>query len=116
MLPVRFHLPGLRYNYHLNLMWITFLKNNPEYFRDGVEIGSLFGCFPTALWNGGRLTPAYDQCDAQFVNMVIKTVNDLGVPIRYTFTNPLLNEYDCDDPYCIVELPEKKWRKRDSFI
>ena len=100
MLPARFHLPGLRYNYPLNMFWVSLLEEHPEYFRDGVEIGSFFGVFPMALWNGGRLTPAYDQCDKAFVEGVIKAVNGKGIPVRYTFTNPLLNEHDCEDPYC----------------
>ncbi|MBR5896349.1 MAG: hypothetical protein IKZ39_01880 [Lachnospiraceae bacterium] len=100
MLPARFHLPGLRYNYPLNMFWVSLLEEHPEYFREGVEIGSFFGVFPMALWNGGRLTPAYDQCDKAFVEGVIKAVNDKGIPVRYTFTNPLLNEHDCEDPYC----------------
>ena len=100
MLPARFHLPGLRYNYPLNMFWVSLLEEHPEYFREGVEIGSFFGVFPMALWNGGRLTPAYDQCDKAFVEGVMKAVNDKGIPVRYTFTNPLLNEHDCKDPYC----------------
>ncbi len=100
MLPARFHLPGLRYNYPLNMFWMSLLKEKPEYFREGVEIASCFGCFPTALWNGGRLTPSYDQCDAKFIENVIKNINAQGVPVRYTFTNPILNEADCLDPYC----------------
>ncbi len=100
MLPVRFHLPGLRYNYPLNMFWVSLLETHPEFFREGVEIGSFFGCFPTALWNGGRLTPPYDQCDSKFVTSVIKNINDKGIPVRYTFTNPLLNEHDTADPFC----------------
>lgn len=95
----RFHLPGLRYNYPLNMFWISMLETHPEYFRDGVEIGSLFGIFPLALWNGGRFI-GNDQCDAGFVRSVIRAVNAKGIPIRYTFTNPLLTESDLKDPYC----------------
>jgi len=82
------------------MFWVSLLEEHPEYFREGVEIGSFFGVFPMALWNGGRLTPAYDQCDKAFVEGVIKAVNGKGIPVRYTFTNPLLNEHDCEDPYC----------------
>lgn len=99
MLPVRFHLPGLRYNYPLNMFWVSLLKTHPEFFREGVEIGSFFGSFPYALWNGGRLLK-YDQCDSDFVKNVIKAVNDQGIPVRYTFTNPVLEESDLDDPFC----------------
>ena len=96
---VKFHLPGLRYNFPLNMFWLSLMEQHPEYFREGVEIASFFGSFPLALWNGGRLT-GNDQCDAAFVKNVVKTINSKGIPIRYTFTNPLLTEEDLDDPFC----------------
>ncbi|MBQ2936534.1 MAG: hypothetical protein IJD96_09920 [Lachnospiraceae bacterium] len=99
MKKVRFHLPGLRYNYPLNMFWVSMLKQYPEYFREGVEIASFFGCFPFSIWNGGRLV-ANDQCDAAFVHNVIKNINATGIPVRYTFTNPLLTKEDLDDPFC----------------
>ncbi len=96
---VKFHLPGLRYNYPLNMLFLSLLKTHPEYFREGVEISSFFGEFPTSLWSGGRYCND-DQCDAAFVKGVIKNINEQGVPVRFTYTNPLLNEHDLDDPYC----------------
>lgn len=99
MVKARFHLPGLRYNYPLNMFWVSLLEQYPQWFREGVEIGSFFGCFPIALWNGGRLI-AHDQCDANYVKNVVKSVNAKGIPVRYTFTNPLLTEADLSDPYC----------------
>ena len=96
---VRFHLPGLRYNYPLNMMLLSMMDKYPHFFREGVEIGSFFGEFPTSRWNGGRFSNG-DQCDERFVREVVKTINAQGIPIRYTFTNPLLNEYDLEDAYC----------------
>ncbi|WP_026652393.1 hypothetical protein [Butyrivibrio proteoclasticus] len=96
---VYFHLPGLRYNYPLNMFWLSMLKKYPHYFREGVEIASFFGSFPLSLWNGGRLTNN-DQCDAAFVSNVVKNINAQGVPVRYTFTNPLLTEEDLTDKFC----------------
>lgn len=98
-LKARFHLPGLRFNYPLNMFWVSLLETYPERFRDGVEIGSFFGSFPVSLWNGGRLI-THDQCDAAFIQNVVKSINAKGIPVRYTFTNPLLNEHDLDDPFC----------------
>lgn len=95
----RFHLPGLRYNYPLNMMFLNMLKRMPEYFREDVEIASFFGEFPTSYWNGGRYANG-DQCDARFVQEVVKNINAQGVPIRFTYTNPLITENDLDDPYC----------------
>ena len=96
---VNFHLPGLRQNFPLNMLFVNFLETKPEFFREGVKIASFFGEFPTSLWNGGRVSN-YDQCDGAFVKNVIKAVNDKGIPIRYTYTNMLLNEEDLQDPYC----------------
>lgn len=96
---VKFHLPGLRYNYPLNMLFLSLLKSYPYYFREGVTIASFFGEFPTSLWNGGRPSKN-DQCDAGFIQGVIKNINSQGIPVRYTYTNPLLTEYDLEDPYC----------------
>lgn len=96
---VRFHLPGLRQNYPLNMLILGLLEVKPEYFREGVKIASFFGEFPTSLWNGGRNSMS-DQCSASYVENVIKSINAKGVPIRYTYTNMLLNEEELKDPYC----------------
>ncbi len=95
----RFHLPGLRYNFPLNMFWISMLKQFPEYFREDVEIGSCFGEFPMSLWAGGRFS-GVDQCDAGFIKRVIKSINDNGIPVRYTYTNPEITKEDLNDPYC----------------
>lgn len=96
---VRFHLPGLRYNYPLNMLMLSMTKTYPHYFREGVEIASFFGEFPTSRWNGGRYS-GDDQCDAAFVRAVVATINRAGIPVRYTYTNPLINEADLQDAYC----------------
>ncbi|MBQ1290585.1 MAG: hypothetical protein IIY28_04470 [Lachnospiraceae bacterium] len=96
---LRFHLPGLRYNFPLNMMWISLLETHPEYFREGVEIASIFGTFPPAKWNGGRFC-GNDQCDASFVRSVIRSINEKKIPVRYTFTNPLITKADLEDPFC----------------
>lgn len=99
MQKVRFHLPGLTYNYPLNMFWVSLLKTHPEFFREGVEIGSFFGVFPFSLWNGGRLLRD-EQCDPNFVKEVVKNVNAQGIPVRYTYTNPLIEEEDIHDSFC----------------
>ncbi len=96
---VKFHLPGFRNNFPLNMLMLKMLDAFPKFFREGIEITSFFGEFPTCLWNGGRYSGG-DQCDAGYVRQVIKTVNAAGVAIRYTFTNPTITEQDLSDPYC----------------
>lgn len=96
---VIFHLPGLRFNYPLNMLMLSFLESQPEYFREGVKIGSFFGEFPTSAWAGGRDVFG-DQCDTGFIRNVIKTINSHNIPIRYTYTNPILEPDELDDFYC----------------
>ncbi|MBQ8316679.1 MAG: U32 family peptidase [Lachnospiraceae bacterium] len=96
---VKFHLPGLRRNFPLNALFAGMLKGQPEFFREGVTIGSCFGEFPTSLWNGGRNSRG-DQCAPDYVQAVIKSLNSWGIPVRYTYTNMLLEEEDLADPYC----------------
>lgn len=96
---VRFHLPGLRQNYPLNMTLLSMLEKRPQYFREGVKISSFFGEFPMSLWNGGRRSHN-DQCSADYVKNVIQSINGKGVPVRYTYTNMFLDEEDLKDPYC----------------
>ena len=63
---VKFHLPGLRQNYPLNMLILSLMEQKPEFFREGIQIASFFGEFPASLWNGGRPSN-YDQCDADYV-------------------------------------------------
>ena len=90
---VWFHLPGLRQNFPLNMMLLSMLEKRPHYFREGVKIASFFGEFPMSLWNGGRRSPN-DQCDAGYIQSAVKSINDKGVSVRYTYTNMFLDEED----------------------
>ena len=102
---VKFHLPGLRANFPINMVLVKLMQKFPEYFREGLEIASFFGEFPTSLWNGGRYNFG-DQCSADYIRNVIKAVNAEGIPIRFTYTNPSITEEDLADPYCNFCLRE----------
>ncbi|MBR7089895.1 MAG: hypothetical protein IKI46_05320 [Lachnospiraceae bacterium] len=111
----KFHLPGLRNNFPLNMMVINLLESDPEWFRDGVRIESVYGEFPMSLWNGGRGS-SDDQCNAEYVTNVIKTLNAHNVSVRLTFTNMTLTEYECEDPYCNFCLDEIAKDERNAVI
>lgn len=95
---VRFHIPDFLRFYHLNQILLTMLETYPERFRDGVEIASVYGAFPASLWNGGRMMPG--SCDAKTVRTVIEGFNQKKIPLRFTFTNPMLTEAHLDDAFC----------------
>ena len=94
----RFHLPDFTKHFIFNIVFAEFLKECPDYFREGVEIASVYGTFPPAIWNGGRFQ--YGQCDKGFIKQVIKEFNNRGIPLRFTFTNPVLEKKHVHDEYC----------------
>lgn len=95
---VRFHLPDFSGRFKLNLLFAEMLKGCPEYFREGVEIASFYGVFPPSVWNGGRPQPGV--VDKEYIKRVIKEFNGRGIPLRFTFTNPVLEKKHLDDPFC----------------
>ncbi len=95
---VKFHIPDFTTHFKFNLVFLSMLKNCPYYFREGVEIASVYGAFPPSLWNGGRIIGG--TCDEGFVKQVISSFNSQGIPLRFTFTNPILTEEHLADPFC----------------
>ena len=99
---VRFHLPDFSGNFKLNFMFAEMLKQRPEFFREGVEIASFYGVFPPCLWNGGRTQGG--MTDKNYIKNVIKAFNDRGIPLRYTFTNMMLEKKHLSDDRCNMIL------------
>lgn len=103
---IKFHLPDFWSHGPLNLALIDMIKEHPEYFRDGVEVASVYGCFPPAVWNGGRNINGY--ADERAITHVLDEFNKRGIPCRFTFTNPLLTEEHMSDRFCnrLVQLAD----------
>ena len=99
---VRFHLPDFSGSFKLNLLFAEMLKNRPEFFREGVEIASFYGVFPPCLWNGGRSQGG--NTDRNYMRAVIKEFNDRGIPLRFTFTNIMLEKKHLSDERCNMML------------
>lgn len=95
---VKFHLPDFAVHYRYNLIFLSMYQNCPQYFRDGVKIASVYGTFPQSLWNGGRSMSGI--CDKSYVKAVVRSFDKIGIPLRFTFTNPLITEEHLDDEFC----------------
>ena len=94
----RFHLPDFAIHFKFNLIFTEFLEKRREYFREGVEIASFYGTFPPSLWNGGRTQSGV--CSKSYVKGVIQAFNERGIPLRFTFTNPLIEKKHLYDDFC----------------
>lgn len=95
---VYWHLPGLC-NFRLyNQILLNVMKDYPSRFKEGYNIGSVYGTFPGAIWNGGRAV--FGSACKSDIDKTIKMYNARGVPVRFTWTNSLLEEKHNNDTYC----------------
>lgn len=93
-----FHIPDFGAHFRLNLTLVNTLETHPEYFHDGLKISSLFGTFPGSVWNGGRYLGG--SAEMRSINDIIRVFNEKDIPLRFTFTNPLLKKEHLGDSYC----------------
>lgn len=96
---IYWHLPGICYYGTLNHILFDAMKKFPEMFREGYKIGSVYGTFPAAIWNGGRIIPGGPSSEPEIMQ-VIRSYNAVGIPVRFTWTNVLLEEKHLSDKYC----------------
>lgn len=96
---VFWHLPGICDYGVINQLLFDTMRKKPELFRDGYKIGSVYGTFPSAIWNGGR-ADLRGISKRKEVEDIIKSYNVLGIPVRFTWTNVLLEEKHVYDTYC----------------
>ncbi len=95
---VFWHLPGFFSNFYLNQAVIKLMSSRPEAFREGYKVGSCYGTFPGAIWNGGRTVLGISEKST--MEKIIETYNNLGVPVRFTWTNSCLEKEHVYDTYC----------------
>lgn len=101
---MKFYLPDFNNFRNINNFTLDLLHTNPEYFYDEVEIGGIYGSFPGSIWNGGRLVSG--SMPYQEIKFLIEKYNHNNIPLRFTFTNSLIEKKHLYDTYCnlIVEL------------
>lgn len=95
---IYWHLPGFCYFRLLNQVIMNMMKDYPDCFREGYRIGSVYGTFPGAIWNGGRT--AFGLTNKRDMENILKLYNSRGIPVRFTWTNSLLEEKHVYDTYC----------------
>ena len=95
---IYWHLPGFCYLRLLNQVLMNLMKDYPDCFREGYCIGSVYGTFPGAIWNGGRAVFGITGKDD--IAAILKIYNSRGIPVRFTWTNSLLEEKHVYDTYC----------------
>ena len=100
----KFHLyvPDFYANAALYMMLVDFMEHIPQWFYDDFKISAAYGSFPSCIWNGGRVT--FDRITRSTMDQVIQELNKRGIAVRYTFTNPLLEEKHMSDTFSNICL------------
>lgn len=94
-----FHIPGIfTSNECLVELFLELKKLFPNLFIDNVEIGSYYGS-PSAIWNGGRVD-LNNILSINQIDNIYKYYKENNIPVRFTFTNPLIKEEHLKDKLC----------------
>ena len=99
-----FHLPGIFEKSRIYERFLILYNEKPEFFRENVKIGSIYGSPLGAIWNGGRMLLGINHlAELQGCKEFMEESN---IPIRFTFTNCLIEEKHLNDTYCnnILEI------------
>ena len=111
---IYFYLPGLAEGLELNTQLIIRMAQYPDHFYDNIKIGGIYGCPPGAIWNGGRYMGGYITNEDTV--KLISIINNLDIPIRYTWTNPCMTEEDLKDEYCNSVMEWSKGYKNEVLV
>lgn len=89
---IKFALPGLYEHFTVNQALVLLKKNCPQMFKDGWEVGALYGNFQFCIWDGGRIFGNYNHAcheELEYIHAFCKAEN---IPMRLIYTNPVLQE------------------------
>lgn len=95
---VKWHLPGFCYNFYINQIIINLMREFPRSFNSGYKVGSVYGTFPGAIWNGGRAV--FGISSKKDIRQILDTYERFNTPVRFTWTNPFIEEKHVNDTYC----------------
>ena len=96
---IKFHIPDFYFLNQLNRTLIDLINESPNLFYDNISIGSIYGTFSNAIWNGGRISTGRYISRNNILN-TIEEFNKRNVPLRYTFTNSQVTDIHFNDEYC----------------
>lgn len=94
---IHFYVPDFYRNATLYMLMADFIKNVPQWFYDDFDIAAAYGSFPNCIWNGGRTT--LDYVNRPLMDRVVEELNKRDIAVRFTFTNPLIEEKHLNDTF-----------------
>lgn len=94
---VHYSLPDFYNYYQLNTGLLKLMNDHPGYFRDNIKVDSMYGTFPGCIWNSGRTQ--FGMSTYENILNTIGSLNQMGISVRFTFTNGKLTGRHFKDYY-----------------
>ena len=104
-----FQISDIGSNYYVANKLFELQKKHPEFFIDGVKLETVFGSWPSAIWQGER--PYCGYTPFKTIKKKIKDLNKNDAGIYYTFNNRSLESTDIYDNYCNKIMKESNNEK-----
>lgn len=97
-----FNLPEFYTNKPLFAQAVDLKKRHPEIWLPNTDFACVFGNFPSCIWNGGGIN-VLGSVSREVIQATFDFYNyELHLPLRLTFTNPLIGEEHLNDTYCNI--------------
>ncbi len=101
---VNFFMPGLTLDFlGFNVYFVHYIQKYPERFMPNIYPAAFYGSFNNAIWQGGRSMIGMQPSPID-IETVIQRINDVGVAVRYTYTNSFIEEKHLSDTYCNLTM------------
>lgn len=98
---INFNLPDFETGLSTYNTILKYKRDYPYIFLNpNDKINSIFGCLKGAIWNGGSYLLDTGAHTKDALKYFVNFYNNQGIPLRFTFTNPLIEEKHCYDTYC----------------
>lgn len=101
---IYFNLPGLYEHSVLNEFILNLYLHHREYFKNNVSISSFYGNFQYCIWDGGRNFLRYAQSTKEDIEKIRDMYEFFNIPMRFIFTNPVLQKEHLYDRFCNLVL------------
>jgi len=103
---LQFNIPGFYDHFELNMYILKKAAEIDDFLKPEVKIHSVFGVFPFCVWDGGRNFLSYEQCTKEQIQYINRSYTELGVALRFVFTNPEIKEEHLHNRFCNMILRE----------
>lgn len=106
---IRYAIPGMYELANMNIKFLDLFFTKPNYFYDDIEIAAIYGNPQFCIWDGGRIFSKYSFSDLDNIKKIVSFYNKkFCLPIRYVFTNSILEKKHYKDRFCnkLMEIGE----------